>query len=976
MKATNDKQWHRRTCVICLVFFLAMNSQVFGQTVSELEDQRQLCVDKINVARSMAGLSLITVDPILSGAAQEHASYLLVNKIDPRDDVHTQNPQLRGASLAGAKAAQASIIMEKVPPSDVIAFHLSTLFHRLPLLNPGLRRVGIGAVKGEPWVWASVIDVQSGVETSNWKQAIWVPGNQSQNIPTTFGLARPGLVVHESPNPLGDDQSAGYPITVTFPKKTIIAKVSFELRGPLGPVPCYLFWPDNPPAGIPGSYLFDSIGAIPKDPLSIDTKYIANLEAQINGQPYQQTIEFTTGDNSKIPSVAPTGSQDPAHAYWFQDSQTDLWGLMNVWGQTILDPQFDAVEYFEQARSVVNKGGEVDLDGSVAGGKWGVVSTNGAILVAPRYDDLLSYVDGRARFRNQGSWGFLDLTGNAIIPASFQETRDFSQGLAAVKKNQLWGFVDLSGKQNIPFSYQAADRFYEGLAAVKIDQKYGYIDSNNKLIIAAAFDLARPFSEGFAPVKLGQKWGLINKTGAVVVSARFDGIQAVKEAHMVVTIAGKQGLADTQGNLIIAAENRRVEDMSDGMVVVEKPNYHLVYYDRTGKQVGQRFIWAQPFVNGRAAVSQSRISGFVDKSGAWILETNKFLHIQEFQGDLARASVNDMDQIIDDSGKVLWYGDINSISHSSSGQEVLAYNGLKPGFLRQDGTWALSDLSSYSVSSFSNNLAVFTDKKRKVGFIGLDGTIKIAAQFDDAKNFGNGLAPVKIAKLWGYCDSSGQMRIPAHYDFASTHVGNFAIVRKDELSGVIDLNNNFVIALAKRSFEPRLTSTGPEGWFVVKENGRAGFMDAQGQWQIRPTFLDAKPFTQGRAAVRLGSDWGYIDDKGSLVVKPSYVFALPYCEGYAMVKKGSKVGYLDLNGKVAIPLEFEMGQNVVANRVWLAIENNVLGTRWGLADLQGNWIIPPRFDSVMATWKGGAAVRVRDGLSCYIDKNLRIIRQW
>ena len=84
-------------------------------------------------------------------------------------------------------------------------------------------------------------------------------------------------------------------------------------------------------------------------------------------------------------------------------------------------------------------------------------------------------------------------------------------------------------------------------------------------------------------------------------------------------------------------------------------------------------------------------------------------------------------------------------------------------------------------------------------------------RFDDAEDFAEGLAPVRIGNQWGFVNRSGQISIP-----------------------------------------PRFQSAEPfsEGMAVVEEDGKMGFIDHAGNYVIRPQFESAESFSDGRPSFR------------------------------------------------------------------------------------------------------------------------------
>lgn len=89
---------------------------------------------------------------------------------------------------------------------------LATLYHRVPILDPGLKSIGFGNVRGRRLGWISVLEVTSGRSKSEWKEPVIYPVVNQIDVPIHFPTSG------EEPNPIPEDRDgkAGYPITLTF----------------------------------------------------------------------------------------------------------------------------------------------------------------------------------------------------------------------------------------------------------------------------------------------------------------------------------------------------------------------------------------------------------------------------------------------------------------------------------------------------------------------------------------------------------------------------------------------------------------------------------------------------------------------------------------------------------------------------------------------------------------------------------------
>ena len=139
----------------------------------------------------------------------------------------------------------------------------------------------------------------------------------------------------------------------------------------------------------------------------------------------------------------------------------------------------------------------------------------------------------------------------------------------------------------------------------------------------------------------------------------------------------------------------------------------------------------------------------------------------------------------------------------------------------------------------------------KHGYIDKTGTIRIQPQFDEARNFSEELAAVKIGSKWGFIDKTGKTVIKAQYGEAHNFSEGLAPVK---------------IAAKYVFFEKNGTRTliGAD-----KSIGKWGYVNKSGELIITPQFDWAMNFTGDVAAVITDFKTGYIDKTGKYIWKPS-----------------------------------------------------------------------------------------------------------
>jgi uncharacterized protein YkwD len=124
----------------------------------------QLC-DRLNRGRTLVGLEPVMLDAKLSHGCQQHARYIVSNLDHPNVQglgIHEEDPSLPGASSEGTQAGHSSVIAVISDPADSVDNWMATLYHRIPLLDPALRRIGYGQELHPFRGWVTVLDATSG----------------------------------------------------------------------------------------------------------------------------------------------------------------------------------------------------------------------------------------------------------------------------------------------------------------------------------------------------------------------------------------------------------------------------------------------------------------------------------------------------------------------------------------------------------------------------------------------------------------------------------------------------------------------------------------------------------------------------------------------------------------------------------------------------------------------------------------------
>jgi hypothetical protein len=243
---------------------------------------------RINRHRRAAGLDGVAWDEDLARGAALHAEYLRLNPdvLQRGLEAHEEDPQRPGFTPEGQRAGRHSDIAY-VPLDDAVEAWMATLYHRIPLLRPTLRRVGGAHVQGGPWNWIAVLDCVSGCEGSWGDRVVLYPPPDGRDVPLEFGGETP------DPIPAGAPRPAGYPITVHFPPGWTVVRVHASLRRGTAEVPFHLSTPESPATDFPQQ---DTVCIIPERRLEPRATYSVRVEATVNGTARTFEWSFTTAE--------------------------------------------------------------------------------------------------------------------------------------------------------------------------------------------------------------------------------------------------------------------------------------------------------------------------------------------------------------------------------------------------------------------------------------------------------------------------------------------------------------------------------------------------------------------------------------------------------------------------------------------------------------------------------------------------------
>ncbi len=247
-----------------------------------VKDAARAMLDRLNRARTQAGLGAVALDDGLSRGCQFHAEYLVKNAdalAQIKATVKDEDPQFPGFTAEGLKTARQSLVFSNAPtPVMQIDDLMATFSSRAFLLDPNLQRVGIGCSHDIGRGWRCVLDPNGG--RGDGRIHVY-PVPKQTDVPL-----------------LGFDRLAngkgqlGFPITVTFPQRSIVGDVKAALTDAAGKdVEIVISSPEKP---FNEKRSQDTIAVHPLAALQAGQTYAVIISAIVNGKEWRQSWSFTT----------------------------------------------------------------------------------------------------------------------------------------------------------------------------------------------------------------------------------------------------------------------------------------------------------------------------------------------------------------------------------------------------------------------------------------------------------------------------------------------------------------------------------------------------------------------------------------------------------------------------------------------------------------------------------------------------------
>ncbi len=414
--------------------------------------------------------------------------------------------------------------------------------------------------------------------------------------------------------------------------------------------------------------------------------------------------------------------------------------------------------------------------------KWGVIDSNGNIVIDPSYEEMITipnskndvflciydvnYETGEYKTKVLNSKNEEIFTQYEQIEGVVNKDESnniwYEDNVLKVKKDGKYGMINLLGKELVPCQYDdvvAIEGIKDTIKVTK-DSKVGVIDNEGKEILGIQYtdvtNLGKDNKEGFIVKGEDGKYGIVDYSNQTILETKYDEI--VKEVYgndmYLVKQAGKQVLVKSDGTEVLNTGYDEIKEIlknaENGVIYVKDSKYGVM------KMSGEVTIPAEyeelkEAKSGILIAKQNGKYGVIDIQKATKVEQTYVSISYNEKADLYIAEKEDYNNDIIDNTFAVRQSGILVDSDDEKG-----YIELKQGEEYKYYNFKFEEKNIAEVHT-SNNL--FKSKRDgKYGFVDKDGKVIVDYQYDDATEQNSyGYAGIKKDGKWGAIDNKGNI---------------------------------------------------------------------------------------------------------------------------------------------------------------------------------------------------------------------------
>jgi hypothetical protein len=624
-----------------------------------------------------------------------------------------------------------------------------------------------------------------------------------------------------------------------------------------------------------------------------------------------------------------------------------------------------------------------------------------------------SFEDGLLKVKKNGLWGFVDLDGKLAIPCKYPYAEDFENGLAKVDLNIEQYKIPDEGYIN----KKGVEFFISEKKINIIPEENGFyiltneIGKNIKSGIRDVIEIA----PNLISFRENDKLNIMNEEGKIMIQETInDFIPSCLEMDPELndgTLCYYAGITNDTvyiydkflNKSMILSETWNKMDMNlfqEHQLVIERKNREILKTAH-GNNIGKSYEKIYYVNNYLSVYGKNDSSAILNMNGELISEFKKqnLLILENHYVSYPKTSKSNNEvELFDYSGKKINQQPLNIFNQSyntmgfyitknlKTKKEGYYWNGiLKEAIYTEISTWEIFD-RTYSIVNDNGKIELFdiegklafsesfesihTNKefavvktKGKYGILSTQGDILIyylKCEYDFIPELTSLNAPIAVKKdgKYEYVNLNGEKKFIEEFDYCTQFNDySFAIAEKNEKTGIIDLEGNWIIQ-PNYDYLDFHSNNNNNFVFSGRQNGKLILLDAS-EKSILPTGIDSVSFdyleNYDHILALNENKKGVINFNGETIVpikyldvKNFYLWSDQNQYKYFLVKTETGYGFLDSTGKEISLMNYdEQSQN---DDYYVAAELNLIPVKrkgkYGALNPQGKEILRCEYQKI------------------------------
>ena len=516
--------------------------------------------------------------------------------------------------------------------------------------------------------------------------------------------------------------------------------------------------------------------------------------------------------------------------------------------------------------------------------KFGVIDTNGNVLIDEQYDDV--------QIPNPSKAVFICINGDSskVFNSEAQEIYTefgeistlrlkntssdliYEKSVLKYEQNGKFGLIGIDGKKLTEPIYDSIDtlQYKEGELIVKQNDKYGIINQKGYILVDIEYDEIT--ADGFYDMEtqyrydgyivanktdMGYRYGYVFHDGKQILDLLYNDLKRItnisdEEPYLLVAENGRYGVMK-KSTQIISNEYQSISyDASNNIFVVQKGQKYGVM-DFSGKQIIE-CKYPQIDVKGR---------------NIYVTKDDNMVEVYDTSGNLTNMSSDVI--YIDIPEKDDYSIRIQTIDQNTTYQ------------ICKEGEDDVQEEYQY-IEYLENDLFVASKSGGNLGIIDLNGDVKTEFKYSSIQIIPNTdlIQMVNTDNITvDFADKTAKI---------ITQMANVTITNNEHFIKLSNSNESKYINLDGKEIS-NIEAYPNNLLFAVSKDGKWGYTDKDGNIKVEAIYDKVTEFNKyGFAGVLKDGKWGIIKQDGTILVQPSYEIDSqiePYFIGeYYQVKYG------------------------------------------------------------------------------------------